>query len=225
MIKFALRRNLIYPLQLLIYNLLRKLEVMLIDHLFNFGNSLAFTPMMFIGEFLVGLLVYKYHKHFIKKKKTKYKLFSIELIEGKIEINHPDGNIKITILIFFAAFFDWIQFFIWNSNVPKLKYLSGSLVSRLSVVSTIVGALFYYYVLRLSLFKHQILAIIIISIYFVIVITTEFFFQEINIFLPYSSFINVLFLILFCHSLAAIMDSIEKYLYEYDFLNLLIILS
>ena len=39
MIKFALRRNLIYPLQLLIYNLLRKLETKLIDHLFEFRDS------------------------------------------------------------------------------------------------------------------------------------------------------------------------------------------
>ena len=69
MIKFALRRNLIYPLQLLIYNLLRNLETKLIDHLFEFRDSLVFTPIMFIGEFLVGLLVYKYQKNFIKKKK------------------------------------------------------------------------------------------------------------------------------------------------------------
>ena len=160
MIKFALRRNLIYPLQLVIYNLLRKLEVMLLEHLFDFGDSLALTPIMFIGEFLVGLLVYKYQKNFIKKKKTTtYKIFSIELIEGEIKIQHKDSNIKINILIFFASFFDWVQFTIWNANVPKFRYLSNSLVSRLSVVSTIVGALFYYYILRLSLFKHQILAI------------------------------------------------------------------
>ena len=93
MIKFALRRNLIYPLQLLIYNLLRKLEVMLLDYLFNFGDSLAFTPFMFIGEFLVGLLVYNYHNNFIKKKKTKYKFFSIELtlwllfVQGPLHLN------------------------------------------------------------------------------------------------------------------------------------------
>ena len=52
MIKFALRRNLIYPLQLIIYNLLRRLETMLINHLFHFSDSLAYTPLMFIGEFL-----------------------------------------------------------------------------------------------------------------------------------------------------------------------------
>ena len=219
MIKFALRRNLIYPLQLLIYNLLRKLETKLIDHLFDFSDSLAFTPIMFIGEFLVGLLVYEYHKHFIKKKKKTYKFFSIELIEGDIKIKHPESNIKINLLIFFAAFFDWVQFSIWTSNFPKFSCLSGSLITRLSVISTIVGALFYYYILRLSLFKHQIFSIIIISIYVIIVIATEFIFQKINIALTYPKFIFLLFLAFFCQVFAALIDSIEKYLYEYNFVN------
>ena len=71
MIKFALRRNLIYPLQLIIYNLVRKSETMLIGYLFNFSNSLFYTPLMFIGEFISGLLIYLYQKKFVKKKKRK----------------------------------------------------------------------------------------------------------------------------------------------------------
>ena len=66
MIKFALRRNLIYPLQLIIWNLVRKLETMLISYLFKF-NDLIYTPLMFIGEFLSGLLIYFYQKRFIIK--------------------------------------------------------------------------------------------------------------------------------------------------------------
>ena len=67
MIKFALRRNLIYPLQLIIWNLVRKLETILIGFLFNFSDSLFYTPLMFIGEFLSGLLIYLYQKKIFKK--------------------------------------------------------------------------------------------------------------------------------------------------------------
>ena len=219
MIKFALRRNLIYPLLLLIFNLLRKLEVIVLEYKFNFGNSLAFTPLMFIGEFLVGLIVYKYQTRFIKKKKTKNKFFSIVLREGNKEINNSYSKIQTYILIFFIAFFDFVQFPIWNSSVSKLKLLSGSLISRLSVVSTIVAALFYYFVLRLSFFKHQIFSIITISIYFVIVVTTEFFFQEINVALSRTNFILGL-LFSFCSQFfTGLIDSFEKYLFEYHFLN------
>ena len=180
MIKFALRRNLIYPLQLIIYNLLRRLETILINYLFNISDSLAFTPLMFIGEFAAGLFVYLYEKNFLRKKKNKSKFFSIELIQEEGKINQPDNPFKIYLLIFFVAFFDWVQFSIWNANVPKFKTLSNSLVSRLSVVITMTDALFYIYVLRLPIFKHQLFSIIITVICFVIIVITEFFFQEIN---------------------------------------------
>ena len=224
MIKFALRRNLIYPLQLIIYNLLRVLETKLLNHLFKFSNSLAFTALMFIGEILAGLSVYLYQKNFMKKKKKKkkekkYKFFSIELIEEEKEINRPDSNFKIHLLIFLVAFFDYVQFYIWTSQIPKLKYISSSLLNRLSVVSTIIDALFYYYVLKFHIFKHQMFSLIIIGVYIVIIITTEFFFQEINLALSYANFVVALLLIFVCQVLSALIDSIEKYLFEYDFLN------
>ena len=95
MIKFALRPNLIYPLQLIIWNLLRKLETMLINYLFNFSDSLVYTPLMFIGEFVSGLAIYLYQKKFLQKKKTTSKIFSITLIQGKNDIILPDKKYKI----------------------------------------------------------------------------------------------------------------------------------
>ena len=62
-------------------------------------------------------------------------------------------------------------------------------------------------------------SLIIITIGLIIVIITEFFFQEINIFLTYSDFIIVLVLTFLCEVLGALIDAIEKYLYEYDFFN------
>ena len=60
---------------------------------------------------------------------------------------------------------------------------------------------------------------IIIGICLIIIIVTEFFFQEINIFLTYSDFINALLLNFICQIFGALIDAIEKYLYEYDYLN------
>ena len=217
MIKFALRRNLIYPLQLTIYNLLRKFETILLKFLFNFNDSLLYTPLMFLGEFISGLIIYLYQNNFLKQKKSQDKYFLMKF--KKYIITSPDNKVKIYALIIFCAFFDWIQFMIWTVEIPFFINISESLVTRLSGITTIIDALFYFFILRLPIFRHHLFSLIIIGICLIIIIISEFFFQEINIFLPYSSFINVLFLILFCHSLAAIMDSIEKYLYEYDFLN------
>ena len=108
---------------------------------------------------------------------------------------------------------------IWTAVVPKFLNISGSIVSRLSGILTISDALFYYYILRLAIFKHQFFSLIIIGVCLTIVIITEFIFQEINIFLTYGDFIIVLMLTFFCEVLAAILDAIEKYLFEYDFIN------
>ena len=117
MIKFALRRNLIYPLQLIIYNLLRKFETILLKFLFNFNDSLLYTP-----------------------------------------------------LIIFCAFFDWIQFMIWTVEIPFFINISESLVTRLSGITTIIDALFYFFILRLPIFRHHLFSLIIIGICLIIII-------------------------------------------------------
>ena len=80
MIKFVLRRNLIYPLQLIIWHLLRKFEMSLITSVFNFGDSLTYTPLMFLGEFFAGLIIHSYQSKSLKKKKKKRKLILLNQI-------------------------------------------------------------------------------------------------------------------------------------------------
>lgn len=219
-IKFALRPNLKYPFQLIIWHLLRKLETMLISYLFNFGDSLVYIPLMFIGEFLSGLIFYNYQNKFFKKEKEKEsKEISDILLHNEIILSYPDSDRKIKILIASAAYFDWIQFIIWLVTVPKYKYVSNSIVSRLSGILAISSAFFYSYVIKIKIFKHHKFSLAIIGICTIIVIITEFFFQEINIFFSYWNFIMVLLLSILSQVLNAFLDSIEKYLFEYDYVN------
>ena len=67
MIKFALRPNLKYPLQLLLYNELRNTESTLVSKYLQFSDSLVLTPLMFIGESVSGFIIY------IPKKISKEK--------------------------------------------------------------------------------------------------------------------------------------------------------
>ena len=67
---------------------------------------------------------------------------------------------------------------IWTAIVPKFLNISGTFVSRLSGILTITDALFYYYALRLAIFKHQSFSLIIIGICLVIIVITEFFFKK-----------------------------------------------
>ena len=174
MIKFALRRNLIYPLQLIIYNLLRKFETILLKFLFNFNDSLLYTPLMFLGEFISGLIIYLYQNNFLKQKKSQDKYFLMKF--KKYIITSPDNKVKIYALIIFCAFFDWIQFMIWTVEIPFFINISESLVTRLSGITTIIDALFYFFILRLPIFRHHLFSLIIIGICLIIIISQFYFF-------------------------------------------------
>ena len=96
MIKFSLRRNLIYPLQLLIFNVVRDTERDLLSIYFNFDFPLIFTPLMLIGEFLAGLLIYLYQKNITAKKISNINK-QMNLEKPKWKLNRIDGIIKIVV--------------------------------------------------------------------------------------------------------------------------------
>ena len=218
MIKFALRNNLKYPLELLIFNVIRDTESQLIDYFFNF-DSLIYMSLMFLGEFFFGLIIYLYQTSFLNKNKgrksIRYK--SITLITNKGSLA-KDSKTKIIFLVFIAGFFDFVQFMI-SLYTPKFLYISGSLESRLGGFLTVFDALFYYYVLKLPIARHQYISLIIIGICLILVIITEFIFQKFNIFLTYGLFALVFLLTFVVQFCSAMVDSIEKYLFEYNHLN------
>ena len=102
--------------------------------------------------------------------------------------------------------------------------ISGSLESRLGGFLTIFDALFYYYILRFPIFRHQFLSLIVIGICLLIVIICEFIFQGFNIFLTVGDFILVLVLSFLRQFSSSMVDSIEKYLFEFNHINPLKIL-
>ena len=227
MIKFVSRPNIIYIIQLIIWNVLRKIEKTIISELFEFNDSPLFSLLMFIGEFLAGLIISRYQKHsFTKKKETSDPKgsLSLELIQNEIKITFHDKVVKLYLLIFFASFFDFVEFTLSVSYLSKFYNISSSLESRLSGILTISSALFFYYILKLPIYRHQFLSVLIIGICLVLIIGTEFIFQEVNIFLRLWEFVIALVIIFLIHFFNSLIDSIEKYLFEYNYFNPFIVL-
>ena len=112
--KFAFRRNLIYPLQLIIWHFLRQVTVELIDHFYKFENSLAYTPIVFFGEIMGGLTFYLFQKLSFKRKRSEKDPYfmSIKLIQDKAEsaLAPRDNYFKIAFLIFVTDYIDLAQF-------------------------------------------------------------------------------------------------------------------
>ena len=220
MIKFSTRGNIKFPLQLLLWNILRKFESSLISYFLGFDNSLIFTPLMFLGEFSAGLIIYLYQKKFLQKQKNseKIKNKSITLIVTEQYLKAIDSKTKIFFLIFNSALFDFVQFGL-SLHTPKFVNVTGSIETRLAGFLTIFDALFYLYVLRFNIYRHQKFSLIGIGICLFLIIFSEFFFQDINIFLTYGQFVLVILLIFVVQFCSAMVDSIEKYLFEYNQLN------
>ena len=227
MLKIQLRPNLKYPLQLLINSSARDIENILINYFFDDTISLIYTPLMFLSEFFSGLIIHLYQKQSLKKNKTKkmHQYTSKDLYSAKFLVKSftkeyvtMDSTTKIMFLIFIVGFYDFVQFMI-SFHTPKFINISRSIGKRLSGFLTIFDALFYYYVLRLPTYKHEFFSLIVIGICLLLVISTEFIFQEINIFLSYFQFINVFLIMLVEQFCSAMVDSNEKYLFEYNSVN------
>ena len=170
MFKFAIRPNLIYPFQLMIWNFMRTVDKLIIIIILKFGISSIFTLLMFLGEFILGLIAYLYQKNFLSKNKEIPKFMSIVLYQPRNILKIPDKKYKIMILLFFASFFDFVQFIITSYIIPKYFNLSMTLRERLCGIYAIISALLFYYILKFQIYKHQdlVIAIIILMIHYLL---------------------------------------------------------
>ena len=220
MIKFASRPNMKYLVGLFISSFIRYILQNITDMYFTLDFDLIYLFLMFLGEFLFGLLSYSYQLKYVKQKKlsNNFHFMTIKLITNdKIQIN--DNKYKIYFLITATAFFDFMEYILFLEFIPSLVDCSYSFEERLSGILIILDSLFYRFVLNLPIFKHQFFSIIIMSICLIITIAIEFIFQDINYFFRYADFVFLIFkffIVIFFNSL---LDLIEKYLFEYDYLN------
>ena len=95
-------------------------------------------------------------------------------------MNRRDSLIKIYFLTFVSAYFDFIEFMISTNYIPKFKNSSVSFDVRLGALMIVFNALFYRYLLKFSIFRHQLFSLLIIRICLILIIIIELIFQDIN---------------------------------------------
>ena len=223
MIKFTFRKNLIYIIQLSIHYYLRRIDYIIIKRFFPFKDSLIFTLLMHLGEFFGGLGSYIYQNTFLKKDKTSNNVLRLKLMKNRAAMRRIDGRLKILLLIFFAAFFDFIEYVLITFYVPKIAELSPTADLRLTSITTISTSLIFHFALKLKIGKHQLFSFIIIGICLALVIIVELIYQT-----QVTSFGNLSFayiLIILSLVFTTFTDTIEKYLTEFNFINPFIILT
>ena len=186
---------------------------------------------MFLGELFGGTITYFYQKKYnTVKKEEKNDQYSITIKLIKSEVTDDDyfspldSKIKIIFLILLVSLFDAVEFILVNIYLPRFINLSPSLYARLYGIATISAFVFYIYALKLPVFRHHKFSLFIISICLLIIIATEFYYQKFDIFLSYEQLGIAITFIAISQILCSCMDSIEKYLFEYDYMNPFVVL-
>ena len=218
MIKFTSRPNMKYLVQLVIFSFIRDVEVEVISKVFIFDIELIYLFLMFLGEFSFGGIAYLYQKKLSRKNRCRNSMVSIQLITND-KIKAHDNKFKIYFIIFTSSFFDFTEFLLSSNLLVKFFKYSCSFENRIGGLLIIIDALFYRFILKLQIFKHQIFSLEIISVCLIIILITEFIFQDIDIFFRYRDFVLLILYLLVYHFFNSLLDLTEKYLFEYDYIN------
>ena len=214
-----------YLVNLIIWGFLNDLQPQIIALVYNCDLVLISILFVFLGEILFGLIAYLYLRKYINKKNpTKISTFmSIHLIANR-KIKTYDSKYRIYFLIIIAAFFDFAQYLFYIGLTPELNFCSKSLEKRIRGLIIIIDSLFYQHILKFQIFKHQRFSLLVILICLILTIGIEFIFQDFNIFMYCGNFALLLLKLFIYIFFNCLVDLVEKYLLEYDYVNPLEIL-
>ena len=216
MIKLKLRRHMFYLLAVYIFSNIRLSIKIVIQTSYKISPKFIYLYLMNLGQIFGGLTVFIYQKK-TSQKKEKDKYFGFSLIYNKHQLKFVDSQFKVILLIFFAAFFDYIEFILANFAIPEIKSISESLDQRLGCISIISSSLACTYGLGFKFAKHHKFSLIFVGICLFITIISEKLFNLDKLIL--TKYILAIFFSI-CHYVTiTFTDVIENYLFDYNYLN------
>ena len=227
MLKFGFRNNNFYPLMLLLFIFLRIcVDKIIKAHPYKKNVDFIISFLIFFSQSLIGALIYLYYyckKKIIFPKNTKIdkkgnRIGSISLIINQSYQSNV-SNWKKYSLIFFASFFNFVGSIIRSADVinfGKEEENNSQLEIRIRSNQIIISSLLCYFTLRLTIYKHQKLSLIVISVFLLFLIIIELIIAS----SVRNKILCMLICIMSCLS-RAFLDVTEKYLFDYDYINIL----
>ena len=169
MLKFGFRNNFFYPLMFFVFSFLRIcLDKILKIHPYKNNIDFIITFLIFSSQSLIGFIIYLYYrrKNSVKEiiNNSPSRIGTIQLIITKPKQN-KDSLKKIILLLFFASAFNFIGSIIRSDDVinfGKKEENNSQLEIRVRSIQIIFSSLLCYYNIRLNIYKHQKLSLIVI---------------------------------------------------------------
>ena len=132
-------------------------------------------------------------------------------------MNRSDNILKIILLLFFSASFDFVEFIVATFYIPKFAVVSPTAEYRFGGLIIILGALLCHFNLKIKLLKHQFYLLIITGICLLIIIILEIIYRGKGV--SVGEFCKGHMLVLAYLFFVPFTDVIEKYLMEFNFVN------
>ena len=218
-IKIGKRQNLIYPMLTIVFIFFRQIDSIAMNKIIGFDGSLIFPLVMFLSEFVFGLISYKSHINF-ESNDNNSKFNLKKLIQfPPTQTPRPDSNFKIYLLLFFISFFDFTSFAIETLYFPRYINTSKSLKMRLYGLEVIISAFLCYFLLKLKIYRHQIFSLISLFICLIIIIIFEYYFNKYKKGIDEKYYGQILILFTIENVLNSFLVVTEKYLLDYDNIN------
>lgn len=222
-IKIGIRKNLIYPLMFMIFINISRI-IKLIFHEFINKEIIFLFPLLNFLSNIITSSIFLCHEH--EHEQSPKSNENTDLIGGlqsykiKKDIDSYDKPLKIYLLIIMDAYLDFIgclrrmYFFLFFNFKKDLINIDIRIKNR----EIIFASLLCYFTIGTNLYKHQIFSLIIITIFLIIILLLELFTQsELKIYMPLAfPFFGMQTFINFCRVFS---DTIEKYLFKFNFVN------
>ena len=228
MLKFSFRNKQFYPLMLLLFIFLRIcLDKVLTFHPYKENIDFIIPFLIFSSQSLIGFIIHLfYSKKKLVKERTNSKNYSRMKDDITVKSNKSSKTLgsekKKLLLLFFASFFNFIGCIIRSDDVVNFgtKEENNSLLEiRVRSIQIIISALLCLYTIRLNIYNHQKLSLIIISFFLFVLIIIELYIST-NILYKILAFLISSTSCLF----RAFLDVSEKYLLDFEFVDIIKIL-
>ena len=215
MIKLNLKRHLLYLLAYYISWIIRCVINIVLQVHFEIDPLYIFLYLMILGEIIGGISIFLYQfKSIRKKEETKY--FGLYLIYNEEEIKIKDNMYIITLLIFFAAFFDFYSYYMRNIYIGH-EYNVTELNFKLSGVQGISSALICTYGLRFKIKNHHKISLITLSLFLILAVLIEV--LILPSYIELVDYLVIIGIILYSYIIYTFNGCLEKYLVDTDYMN------
>lgn len=218
MIKFGFRESLLFPSLFVLFLALRRIIKYFLENYVLNDKKVSFLLVfiMFLFEIIISS-IFIFFRNFRNKSGVKSQFMGIALNENSETskaLERPDSNLKIIILTIFAAYFEIVgaisRRYLTDSETNSDIYDEFHAKYRSSEI--FIASILCYFTLKIKIYKHQTFSLIIILVCLIIVFGTELIVKK-------NLWFNLL-ITLISSTCRAFLDTIEKYLFDTNFIDI-----